>query len=326
MELRLRPVFLCSDVLPRSLARTIGGNALILPPARGKIVRDRVSSNRDLLVNEQLRATLGSLLNQTSDNDVGLPAPSERQMPDDRVEELLRSVEQEIGAVADTDYYKCSRERFSHLIGLALRNLPKGATLVDVGSAPGYLGLALHKAGFQVHGLNLSDAWNSSYASPDHLRLMNVQSCDIEQGSLPFADSSVHGIVFTEVLEHIAITDPVKIVGEFGRVLTRGGVVVFSTPNVCNISNIIALMKGINIFWPVDRFYGSTDRHNREWTPLEVKQLFESNGFSAAEFYGASDHANWRFGAAADTYEFLGGLEAQSALLRNTIIGAFRKL
>lgn len=136
-------------------------------------------------------------------------------------------------------------------------------------------------------------------------------------------------ILFTEVLEHIAIKNPKQILPEFMRLLSPSGVILFSTPNICNISNIIALMGGSNIFWPPDIFFGSTDRHNREFTPKEVLLLFNECGFQDIENFGINDHANWRTGTQDIIYKYL-SIKSNSGinhpLLRNTIVGVFKPI
>lgn len=276
-------------------------------------------------MNSMKRDALLGILNSFDVEDIGLPsAPTHLLRTSERAESIMKIVESELGKAADSDYFKCSKERFSHVINLALAHMPPKGKILDVGNAPGYLGIALYNAGFLVDGINLSDAWNSTYPNPIWLERFSVKALDIEKARLPFADESYDAIVFTEVLEHIAIAHPGKILPEFKRVLKKGGVVLFSTPNVCNLSNIIALASGINIFWSPDIFYGSMDRHNREYTPREVRALFEGADFETVEYYGINDHANWRTGAAADIYSFIAEVEIDHPLLRNTIVGAFR--
>lgn len=100
----------------------------------------------------------------------------------------------------------------------------------------------------------------------------------------------------------------------------------FSTPNVCNVSNVVSLLKGNNIFWDSDIFYGDTDRHNREFTPREVRSLFESNGFVTRAYFGMNDHANWRSGSAQHLYDYQAIYGTpEHGLMRNTIVGVFGK-
>jgi 2-polyprenyl-3-methyl-5-hydroxy-6-metoxy-1,4-benzoquinol methylase len=268
--------------------------------------------------------TLRAILEFYDESNIHLPAaPMELQAFASGAESIMKQVEADLGEIAHSDYFQCSRDRFKEIVKLAMLYLPARGRLLDIGNAPGYLALALSRHKFKIDGINLSDAWNAAYPSPDYLDLFNVTSCNIEHEALPYKDRTFDGIVFTEVLEHIAIRDPSLILPEFRRVLKPGGVLLFSTPNVCNLSNIIALARGLNIFWPIEMFYGGLDRHNREFTPAEVRQLFNGAGFRIMDFYGINDHANWRKGAADEVYAFLGSDPNGHALLRNTIIGAF---
>lgn len=277
-------------------------------------------------MSEALRNLLDSIVAFGDDEAIGLPAGM-ASSPEHRkdAEMAVASVREGLGIHAESDYYKTSEIRFIKLVELALESIPPGSRLLDVGNAPGYLSQALFEAGFRIKGINLSREWDATYPSSDYLNRFDVSVFDVESGALPFADSSFDGVVFTEVLEHIAIRKPDEILGEFLRILRPGGVVVFSTPNVCNISNIIALLKGINIFWAPEIFYGSLDRHNREWTPKEVMELFGRVGFEQIQFFGINDHANWRRGTSDDVYRYLHTNKSDSALLRNTIVGVFRK-
>lgn len=271
-----------------------------------------------------LTHNLYNLLVKNDIDGLDLPAAPDLDQAYINAANIISELELNIGEASKSDYFICSRARFTYLTSLAIAHLSKGDHILDVGNAPGYLGVAMHNAGFKVDGINLSDEWNSTYPEPHWLNLLNVKSIDVERDQLPYENDSLDAILFTEVLEHIAITDPQKIVLEFRRVLRPGGRVIFSTPNVCNISNIIALATGVNIFWAPNIFYGSTDRHNREYTPAEVRSLFESNGFSIEHFFGINDHANWRSGTAEYIYNLLDNKAVTHALLRNTIMGTFK--
>lgn len=278
-------------------------------------------------MSKELKQLLDAVVAFADDDDIGLTAaPEPNPLSCSRADAAMAKLRDTLGSRVDSDYFKCSEARFSKLVEVALDSLPAGGYLLDVGNAPGYLAQALFEAGFNIKGINLSSDWDSTYPSIDYLSRFDVSAYDVESGPLPFPDNHFEGVVFTEVLEHIAIRSPELILAEFLRVLKPGGVVLFSTPNVCNVSNIVALIKGINVFWAPDIFYGSLDRHNREWTPGEVKCLFERAGFERAQYFGINDHANWRHGAAAHVYQYLGSRNCDSALLRNTILGVFRKV
>ncbi|MBF0235987.1 MAG: class I SAM-dependent methyltransferase [Desulfamplus sp.] len=267
---------------------------------------------------------LRAILENFDENIIDLPPPPELKVLSLEATAFIQKLEIDLGEIANQDYFKCSRERFAHIVSLALNLIPHDSRLLDIGNAPGYLAQALYNANYVVSGVNLSDAWNETYPDSSYLYRFDVKACDIEQNKLPYADQTFDGIVFTEVLEHIVTKRPDELLPEFKRVLKPNGLVLFSTPNVCNISNLLALATGKNVFWPTSIFYGSTDRHNREWTPEEVRQLFEVAGFKLEYFYGINDHANWRTGVADQIYDLIRTYPKGHALLRNTIIGVFR--
>jgi len=276
----------------------------------------------------QFNDIINFLLQNTDSENIGLAkAPELPESIVDAVRKIFAESEALIGDDAvKSDYFQCCKDRFFILAAMAMKHLPPDSRVLDIGNAPGYLAIMLDKAGYSIDGINLSDAWNSTYPDLSYVDYFRVQSCDIEKTALPYPDGAFDAIVFTEVLEHIAISHPREIIPEFRRVLRDDGIILFSTPNVCNISNVVSLINGNNVFWDSDIFFGGTDRHNREFTPREVRELFEGNGFRITEYFGMNDHANWRSGSAHYIYDF----EAQNgyidhALMRNTIIGVFIK-
>jgi 2-polyprenyl-3-methyl-5-hydroxy-6-metoxy-1,4-benzoquinol methylase len=107
---------------------------------------------------------------------------------------------------------------------LALRGPTRTGQVLEVGSGLGYLTFALHAAGYQVRGLELStravEAARSRFGD-----LFAVQ--DISR-----ADPAVDGadvVVMTEVLEHV--TDPAALIASLARLLRPGGTALVTTPN-----------------------------------------------------------------------------------------------
>ena len=222
------------------------------------------------------------------------------------------------------EYFLVSKERYAHYLAACKTSVRSGGMILDVGNAPGHLGYLLWSMGYNVKGINLNALYRDLYPESAWCELFDVKECDIESSTLPFPDSSFDAVIFTEVLEHIAVKHPSAILREFQRVLVPGGAVIFSTPNVCNISNVIALMLGKNVFWPTGMFYGSLDRHNREWTPAEVAELFQAAGFLSESVWGMCDHSNWRAGGVEIVYDQLADRIGRFAMMRNTIVGVYR--
>jgi 2-polyprenyl-3-methyl-5-hydroxy-6-metoxy-1,4-benzoquinol methylase len=217
-------------------------------------------------------------------------------------------------------YFECSLSRFKFVLDRVTKYLPSNSRILDMGCAPGYLSIFLDTFGYQVHGIDLNENWFSKYPAPQWIGFLNVKTVDVEVSALPYPDASFDAIVFTEVLEHIAICPPEKILAEFRRVLKPHGYLFLTTPNVANVSNILALATGANIFWPPRIFYGSTDRHNREYTPSEVVSLVESGGFDICDKCLFNGGNNWNTATASLIYESLSALgHPDHTLFGNTI-------
>jgi SAM-dependent methyltransferase len=76
-------------------------------------------------------------------------------------------------------------------------------------------------------------------------------------------------------LEHL-VYNPKTLIREIHRILKPNGEVVVSTPNVARIENRIKALIGWNVYPRLEEFYFSDlyKRHNREYTLLEVEDLF----------------------------------------------------
>lgn len=217
-------------------------------------------------------------------------------------------------------YLECSFPRFKFVLDRAIKHMPQGGRNLDLGCAPGYISILLHSLGYQIHGIDLNDCYVGEYPDGKWLRLLNVQQVNVEQAPLPFSAASFDGVIFTEILEHVAITHPGQILREIRRVLKTTGYLILTTPNVANISHILALAQGNNIFWRPEMFYGSTDRHNREYTPREVISLLESEGFSVRESFLFNGPNNWNSATAELIYKNWKTIhDTNSPLLGNTI-------
>lgn len=102
---------------------------------------------------------------------------------------------------------------------------------------------------------------------------------NLEKDPAPYADESLDGAILMEVLEHFTV-DPMFCLVEFNRILKPGGFLFLTTPN---IASWVSLANLINHHTPY--VYGMferhhcPDRHNREYTWLEVGRMAEAAGF-----------------------------------------------
>jgi 2-polyprenyl-3-methyl-5-hydroxy-6-metoxy-1,4-benzoquinol methylase len=239
-------------------------------------------------------------------------------------QKLLNEIKDIVGSKGHGEYFQASVPRYLHYLAAAM-TLKDKSLILDVGSAPGHVGIALHLLGMKVFGINLNEDWRHTYPSLEWVEKLGVIEHNFEQEILPYDDNSFDAVYFTEVLEHIALKDPLEVLSDLRRVLKKDGLLILSTPNVCNISNIYALLNEVNIFWQPEIFYGSLDRHNREYTPKEVYNVVEKSGFRDIQMYGINSYCNWRSGTEDYPYKIIDALGDNHPLLRNTIIVLAKK-
>jgi glycosyltransferase involved in cell wall biosynthesis/SAM-dependent methyltransferase len=112
-------------------------------------------------------------------------------------------------------------------------------------------------------------------------------SCEIdlfnaELDTFPYPKAHFKVVLCCELLEHLP-NDPMFMMGEINRILKPGGSLVLTTPNIASLRSIAAVLQGFHpqLFSTYLRpKEGETDaRHHREYTCLEIRQLFENSGF-----------------------------------------------
>ncbi len=113
-------------------------------------------------------------------------------------------------------------------------------------------------------------------------------SCSIdlfnaERDRYPYADGRFAAVVCCELLEHLA-EDPMHMAAEINRILRLGGRLVLSTPNICALRSVAAVLRGDHpgLYSQYTALKGGNTvepRHAREYTPEEVRKLFEAAGF-----------------------------------------------
>ncbi len=111
----------------------------------------------------------------------------------------------------------------------------------------------------------------------------DIDLFDAEKDAFPYADEHFATVLCCELIEHL-FEDPMHMMAEINRILRPGGHLVLTTPNIASLRAIAAILQGYHpgLFPQYIRpaADGKIDpRHNREYTPLEVRQLFSDSGF-----------------------------------------------
>jgi glycosyltransferase involved in cell wall biosynthesis/SAM-dependent methyltransferase len=110
-----------------------------------------------------------------------------------------------------------------------------------------------------------------------------VDLFDAERDVYPYADGYFSTVLCCELLEHL-LSDPIHMMSEIHRILAPGGQLVLTTPNAASLRAIESILGGGHPgFFPAylrPRPEGAVEaRHNREYTPAEIRRLLEDSGF-----------------------------------------------
>ena len=114
----------------------------------------------------------------------------------------------------------------------------------------------------------------------------DVDHFDAEKHPFPYPDGHFSTVLCCELIEHL-VADPMHLMSEVNRILKPGGHLVLTTPNVAGLRAISAILQGYHpgFFQSYVRPLESGEaeaRHNREYTPREIRMLLENSGFEVA--------------------------------------------
>ncbi|MBI4728157.1 MAG: methyltransferase domain-containing protein [Acidobacteria bacterium] len=163
---------------------------------------------------------------------------------------------------------------------------PRGARLLDIGSQPALLRILARVWGYEVRGCGLP-----SGVDPRTIHVLAsgglppldlvVDAVDVEREALPYAPGSFDVVTCWEVLEHLQ-EDPMHMLWEINRVLKPRGILILTTPNTASLRSVRAVLRGEHpgIWTPYMRA-GHYPRHQREYTPKEIRRLLAAAGLSS---------------------------------------------
>ena len=125
----------------------------------------------------------------------------------------------------------------SHSVILSLLQSPGDLSVLDVGTAHGYLAAVLRERGYRVTGIE---------ANPDLAREAAAYCDDVIvadlDGPLPEFNKQFDVIIYGDVLEHLK--RPENVLVSLNQNLKSEGIVIISLPNVANIYVRLHLLLG----------------------------------------------------------------------------------
>jgi SAM-dependent methyltransferase len=201
------------------------------------------------------------------------------------------------------DYLKVHMKRFAETVGLLQLVMRPAIRIVDVGSY-GSLVPALRDI-LGASDITLTEPFQELKPASEDSFLRNarngarypfhVDRFDIE-GPFPYEDGRFDVVIFTEVIEHLS-RDPLQTLSEINRITKPGGYLLLSTPNCASVRSVLRILRGGNPnIYPVYQRRPSTDRHNHEYVPWEVRELLKLCGFTSSEFKTVDVYHDQQFG------------------------------
>jgi SAM-dependent methyltransferase len=161
---------------------------------------------------------------------------------------------------------------------------------------------ALKDLGYEMSALDLAP---ERFAKAiEHLGL-DIRTCDVETGPVPFDADTFDGIVFNELFEHLRI-NPIFTMQESHRVLRPGGRLLLSTPNLRSfrgIRNLLLRHQGHAASASIYQQYEKLENlghmgHVREYTTIEVSDFLTRVGFRVEKIIFRGGHGRGVVGLA----------------------------
>ena len=153
--------------------------------------------------------------------------------------------------------------------------------LLDIGCGNGSFSAGFLGAGFKVTGIDMT----GEQIVTARARGLDARVHDLSSGPLPFPDGSFEVAFAGEVIEHIV--DTTAFLSEVRRVLTPGGCVVLTTPNLASAENRMRLFLGFYPIWTEFRLEGGQG-HVRSYTLKTLVRHLRETGFTVERVKG-----NW---------------------------------
>lgn len=167
------------------------------------------------------------------------------------------------------------------------------ARVLDLGCGDGQLTAraAAVVPGARVLGMD----WSRAALDRASGRGVSVVQAELDGVDLPFPDGAFDVVMMNEVVEHLVEVD--RAVAEARRVLTPGGFLLLSTPNLAAWFNRLLLAVGIQpVFSEVSRqgIYGRPGSevvgHLRLFTHRALREFLAAHGFVGVTIAGAAFH------------------------------------
>ncbi len=118
-------------------------------------------------------------------------------------------------------------KRLDFIIDVLNRNLPKNATVLDVGCGNGIISRGLGRKGFNVLGIDISDKTIANARALNDLPNVSFEVMSAEQ--LAISETKYHAVICSEVLEHLH--QPEGLLKVLHQSTKDEGILIVTVPN-----------------------------------------------------------------------------------------------
>ena len=157
--------------------------------------------------------------------------------------------------------------RYAPMLNLIASYIQPPGRLLEVGAGAGFFMKAAERAGWDVAGIEISEAGVQFAQTELGLDVKQEAAEDIT-----FEKDSFDVVVMFDVIEHLF--DPTRALSSIQRVLSSGGILVIITPNFNSISRL-----AIGVHWAIL----SPAEHLYYFSENTLKKLLEQNSFKDIE-------------------------------------------
>lgn len=171
---------------------------------------------------------------------------------------------------------------------------PRPVRILDVGASPYLMQVLLYD--LFGEGVELTTISRPSEVWPGTINVVNKRLLEItrqhkkrliqdyqfnvEKEKWPF-EEEFDLVLCTEIIEHL-IQDPSHMLYGIHRSLKKGGILILSTNNACQLQDLLFLLVNRNPWYPYYK-NGIYARHNRFYTQKELLELLKLHNFDILE-------------------------------------------